>query len=173
MARVGPNKMVGRPMPESYRQKSVEYFLARAVEGPNGCLLWPGSLSKGYARASVWGETVQVHRFIAESRLPPEDRPSIIGLEACHTCDIRHCINPEHTFFGTQLENVADMMSKGRGNKARNERTSTAKLTKEDVIAMRQLYKQGSYSQRQLATMFNMCRSTVSRILMYKAWANI
>jgi hypothetical protein len=31
-----------------------------------------------------------------------------------HECDNRLCINPEHLWLGTQMENVKDMIDKGR-----------------------------------------------------------
>ena len=32
----------------------------------------------------------------------------------CHKCDRPPCCNPDHLFVGTQLDNVADMLAKGR-----------------------------------------------------------
>lgn len=36
------------------------------------------------------------------------------GLLACHRCDNRWCINPDHIFIGTHQDNYDDALSKGR-----------------------------------------------------------
>ena len=36
------------------------------------------------------------------------------GLFVLHRCDNPPCLNPQHLFLGTHLENIADKISKGR-----------------------------------------------------------
>lgn len=40
----------------------------------------------------------------------PEGKPNV-----CHHCDYPPCCRPEHLFAGTQADNMADMLEKGRG----------------------------------------------------------
>lgn len=39
------------------------------------------------------------------------------GMCVCHSCDNRECINIDHLFLGTHLENIFDCVSKGRNKK--------------------------------------------------------
>ena|SRR5690606_21582586 len=77
-----------------------------------GCHIWLGDISKqGYACISVAYEKYRVHRVVLAWRLGRDLQSDEV---ACHTCDVRACINPEHLFVGSQADNMRDMVSKGR-----------------------------------------------------------
>ena len=96
---------------------AVSRFWAR-VQKSDGCWLWEG------ARSDVnyglhWTDEKRLegaHRF--SYRLHHGDIPS--GLMVCHHCDNPPCVNPEHLFMGTVLDNMRDMIRKGRGAHQRN-----------------------------------------------------
>lgn len=55
-----------------------------------------------------------------------------VGDVVMHTCDNPTCCNPRHLALGTQLQNIADRVSKGRS--AIGEANGRAKLTAEQVL---------------------------------------
>jgi hypothetical protein len=71
------------------------------------CLICCLTPSQAYANIKGYGK---VHRFIWEAMRGPI--PS--GYFVCHTCDVPRCINIDHLFLGTPLDNMADKVSKGR-----------------------------------------------------------
>lgn len=97
----------------------------------SGCWLWLGGTTpNGYGRASTARAHVVAHRvFYAYHKGPIPD-----GLQVCHKCDTRLCVNPDHLFLGTQSDNANDMYRKGRGNDCFGERNGIAKLTEAQVL---------------------------------------
>ncbi|MBX3031886.1 MAG: HNH endonuclease [Chloroflexi bacterium] len=77
------------------------------------CWIWRGpTYVGGYGRLSTpGGKHVRAHRFSYELATGTSLAP---GLVIRHTCDRPPCVNPAHLLPGTQRENIADMMSRGR-----------------------------------------------------------
>lgn len=72
------------------------------------CLLWTGQKNeKGYG---VYRRKVKAHRLMWEIKKGPIPK----GLLVCHACDNRSCVNVDHLFLGTNVQNVLDGIEKGR-----------------------------------------------------------
>lgn len=84
-----------------------EWVLEQAEPEPNsGCYLWTRTVnSVRRPIVSVSGKYRLVVRFLVSA-------PT--GSVVRHTCDNEACINPDHLRIGTQKENIADCIARGR-----------------------------------------------------------
>jgi hypothetical protein len=89
------------------------------------------------------------------------------GLLVCHRCDERLCVNPEHLFVGTQKDNIADMISKGRA--CRGVLHHSVRLTEDQVRQIRV----ADGTQREIAALFGISQTNVSQIRQRKGWKQL
>jgi Homeodomain-like domain/NUMOD3 motif len=76
----------------------------------NGCWLAKKNKLRGYGRFKFRGHRIRIHRLsFAVFNKDFDDT-----LLVLHRCDVKHCYNPEHLFLGTNDDNMADMVTKGR-----------------------------------------------------------
>ncbi len=77
-----------------------------------GCWHWTAAaLPRGYGRFGLPNRKVALaHRMSYE--LYVGSIPD--GMVVRHRCDTPSCVNPDHLELGTQADNVADMMLRGR-----------------------------------------------------------
>jgi hypothetical protein len=148
-------------------------FLASFCEVDSGCWIWNKTLQRnGYGRFSV-SENKQrlAHRLSYEmfcGEIPG-------GLNVCHTCDTRACVNPSHLFLGSQKDNIQDAKRKGRlrgGRRRRGEDNPAAKLRSSDVVAIRQSCASGM-SRAECARHYNVSWNLISLIVQGKAWKHV
>lgn len=86
---------------------------------------------------------------------------------ACHRCDNPSCVNPEHLFIGSHLENKMDAVRKGRA--ARGEYVGTSVLTEAQVIAIARAYG----TNFEIADAHKVHRNTVALIRCGKSWSHL
>jgi len=138
-----------------YGVKTLKERLKEKVEvnKETGCWEWQGAMKSGkkcYGTMIVNNEQKAAHRMAyQEWKGELED-----GKFICHTCDNQRCINPEHLYQGTALDNTGDMIRRGR--------CTSAKLTREQVKLIRRLYKKykGKLTIKELAEEFDIGIST-------------
>jgi hypothetical protein len=95
-------------------------------------------------------------------------------LDCLHKCDNPSCVNPEHLFIGTALDNVRDMDTKGRrvNSSSTGESNGFSKLTEQQVREMRQRFANGE-KRASLAKSFGIDPTNVWLIVKRKAWRHI
>lgn len=146
------------------------------------CWNWKASKDrKGYGICHS-GTYDRAHRVMWKVMLG--DIPA--GLCVLHKCDNPSCVNPDHLFLGTNIDNVKDRQSKGRTARGerhrsvtrpetvpRGEKSGMAKLTEKDVIEIRNSYIPFKVGAWRLGKRFGVTKQTVFEILKREIWAHV
>ncbi len=135
----------------------------------SGCWLWAGAgKGNGYGNFNLEGHYVPAHRaaYLLFNGIIADD------LDVCHRCDNRACVNPDHLFLGTRLENMRDCQAKGRiargaklGDRS-GQNAGAAKLTWDQVRAIRQ----SSEPAKVVAAQYGVTNDNINRIRRNETW---
>jgi hypothetical protein len=144
----------------SVRRKETGYVLSQTTT------------AKGYRRVTLWTpkRTLMVHRLVGQAFVPnPDNKPFINHLD----CD-RSGNHSDNLEWCTQAENVRYSARLGRYDDYWVEnRSVNAKLTDDQIRAIRSLCATGSWSRKRLAREFSACKSTIARIVRGEVYRNV
>lgn len=133
------------------------------------CWEWEKSLTdKGYGSVRFNGHPQTAHR-VSWKLTYGEIKD---GLWVLHKCDNRKCVNPNHLFLGTALDNNRDRAQKGRSATAHGENCHFAKLTSNQVREIRRRASIREVPQSKLAIEYGVSLTHIERIVNYRAWKN-
>lgn len=157
------------------RQLTLAFFMQRVeFELNTGCWLWTGKPGAGgYGVIRFGPKCYKAHRvsWSLHSGLPIPP----VEVKVCHKCDTPACVNPNHLWLGSQLDNIADMVAKGRqrGVSRPGSLSPMSKLTESQVWAIRAVLREGIFNQRELSRLFSVSPMTINRIANNKLWTHV
>lgn len=146
-----------------------ERFLAKVCPEPgSGCWLWRGMvIASGYGMVRFERKMYMAHR-LAWKFFRGEIAP---GLVICHKCDVRACVNPDHLFVGTMMDNIRDMKEKGRS--PHGDKHSRSKLTAEKVSRIKAILAEDRMCMSEIAREFGVAHATISCIARGTTWRHV
>jgi len=92
-------------------------------------------------------------------------------MQVLHSCDNPPCVNPDHLFIGTNLQNRQDSVAKNR--QAKGENITASKLTATDIEQIRVMWNSGRMSQVEIGRLFNVAGSNICRIVSGDGWKHV
>jgi hypothetical protein len=153
-------------------KQPIENRFWSKVHKTEGCWIWLAFKNRdGYGRFGIsTGERKYVclaHRFAWIITIGPIPK----GMNVLHRCDNPACCHPDHLFLGTQQDNVADQMAKGR--KPKGEECFNATMSDEKVRHIKEALKDTTVTKASIARRFDVHYFTLTQIAYGKSWAHI
>jgi len=135
-----------------------ERFLSQ-ISVSSGCWEWRGARTgRGYGHMKIAGRMVLAHRISHQLFVGPP------GPVVMHLCDNPVCVRPTHLRSGTQLDNMRDKDTKGRGVYG-----GRPKLTPADVLVIRRDPRSGPV----IAVEYGVNPETIRRIKRGVSWVTV
>lgn len=133
------------------------------------CWPWKGCIRNGYGAIKHDGAVFGTHvvAFVIAKGPVPD------GLMVTHACDNKVCCNPAHLAAKTTAENVKEAHERLPVLVARGEEQPNAKLTREDVLKIRELYQPGRVASLRIAKLLNLPHHAVRSVLVGKSWKHV
>jgi hypothetical protein len=145
----------------------IERLESHTMPEPNtGCWIWTGFTFLGYGKIRVDGSSKLAHRVYYELIKSPI--PS--GMCLCHHCDTPACVNPDHMFVGSHMDNTRDKQEKGRMKKG--ESTRASKFKNAEVNIIREAHSLG-YTMIGISRYFKVTHKTIAKIVYRETWRHI
>ena len=132
------------------------------------CWIWTGA-KKPTGYGNFWMNEKYLGAHCAAYLLFKGDIPD--EMLVCHKCDNPSCVNPDHLFLGSPLENMVDMKNKGRavGIAKGGEDHPISKLKNVEIIEIRRRIKAGELL-RVIAADYGVSEATICYVAKGHIW---
>jgi hypothetical protein len=139
--------------------KLLQRFLSYVNErGPQDCWVWSGPTDRRYGR---WGRR-KAHRIQYERLVGPIPAGAVLR----HACDTPLCCNPAHLEPGTQADNLADAVARGRT--ATGERNGRSTISEAEATYIRE--NPDGLSAAELGRRFGISKTAAHYIRTGRSW---
>ena len=156
-------------------REAVESRFWAKVDKSGDCWEWQGyRLPKGYGRIYAFGKSWMTHHM--SLLLEGSDIPS--GMIVCHHCDNPPCVNPDHLFIGTHVDNARDRDKKGRNHVYSKEQyramqkkqaKERRRFGKDDIYEIRNSHA----SSRELGRRYGCDHTLIWQIRNYRVYSDV
>lgn len=168
MSSVHENLIAAKARRSPNSEATATYLEQMVAYEPNtGCWIWLGTVDQhGYGQLKINGKHVRAHRHSYRVFKEPISACRVVR----HSCDQPGCINPDHLSLGTQAQNIADCIRKGRFPKGvMSSRSRISEGTVREVRHRASL----SESHTSIGRALGMSREHVRDIVAGKIWKEV
>lgn len=157
--------MKSGPKPEDWSVRLMRHVLPVTE---TGCWLWDAGVDENGYGVFTFQRNGRYHRahriswMLFVGGIPK-------GKQVNHKCHVPSCVNPNHLYLGTQLENMRDMWESGRASRRDGEHNGRSKISLEQAMEI----KFSGLSTRELSVKHGLCFTAIQRIRSGKAWSSL
>ena len=137
----------------------------------NECWEWTACIHKvkGYGRFGVDGRIVDSHVFSYIIHFGDRN-----GLYVLHKCNNRSCVNPNHLYLGTQLDNMKDRRNANHYYSQVGSKNPNSKLNEDKVKEMlTKIWNNEFATIKEVANYYGVSRECIYPILSGRKWTQI